>query len=274
MQQLSIDDIVIDERIMVRELTEELAADYAAKMKDGIVFPPVVVFKIDGAYCLSSGRHRFEAHKLNASLTIDAIVKEGTVDEAFLFGVQENGTHGQKYSHKETVEIVRRLLLHPVWSSWTNTTLGKIVGVSAMTIGRIRKKIEEESEQPEQPKKYMTEDGSTKTVDSKKLATNKPKKEPEPEPEEHDDTGELTDLINQLSEENTKLKDAVALGQFDATEIEKIDIQDTLEQLREENRRLKIENEALIKSRDDYQKENAELIRTVKSLQKKLKQAA
>jgi hypothetical protein len=271
MQKLAIDSIVIDERIQVRELDPELAVDYAAKMKDGAVFPPIVVFLIDGAYCLSSGRHRFEAHKMNGALEVDSIVKEGTFDDAYLFGVQENGTHGQRYSHSETVEIVRKLCKHPVWGGWTNTTLGKIVGVTGMTIGRIRKKIEQESEEPETVKKYSTKDGAEKTVNTKQLAT---KKQKEPEPENEEAIGELTDVVTQLEEENKKLRDAVALGQFDATEIEKIDIEDTLAQLREENRVLRIENEALKKSRDQYQKENSELIRTVKSLQNKLKKAA
>jgi hypothetical protein len=268
MPMLAIDSIVLDERILTRPLDQDVAVDYSMKMKEGAKFPPIVVFEIDGKNCLSSGQHRYHAHKLNGALEIDSIVKEGTVDEAWLFGLQDNATHGHRFSKTDNESAVRRMMSHPVWGGWTNTTIAKMLGVTAMTVGRIKKKIQDELGITEEKKKYVDKNGMEKQVDTKKLATKKQ------EPELEDDgeaIGELTDVIDQLKEENTKLKDAVALGQFDATEIEKIDIQETLEELREENRVLRIENEALKKSRDQYQKENAELIRTVKSLQKKLK---
>jgi FtsZ-binding cell division protein ZapB len=271
MQKVAIDSIVVDERLMIRELDQDIAVDYAAKMKEGAVFPPIVLFKIDNKIYLSSGRHRLEAHKLNAALEIDALIKDGSMDDAYLFALQDNAHHGHKLSQRNITEAVRRMMNHPVWKDWTNTTIAKLVGVTAMTVGRIKKKLEEETGTQPTEKKYVDKNGLEKTVNTAKLAT----KKVEPEPEVDDDAiGELTDVIARIEEENKKLKDAVALGQFDATDIEKFDIQETLEELREENRRLKIENESLRKSRDDYQKENAELIRTVKSLQKKLKQVA
>jgi hypothetical protein len=266
MPMLAIDSIVIDERILTRPLDQDLAVDYSVKMKEGAKFPPIVVFEIDGKNCVSSGQHRFHANKLNGALEIDAIIKEGTVDEAWMFGLQDNATHGQRFSKSDNEAAVRRIMQHPVYGGMTNTTIAKLLGITSMTVGRIKKKIQDEDSVPETIKKYVDKNGVEKTVDTSKLATNKPK-DPEPEPEDN----ELGDIVAQLEEENKKLKDAVALGQFDATEIEKIDIQETLEDLRKENQLLKIENEALKKSRDQFQKENAELIRTVKSLQKKLK---
>jgi hypothetical protein len=77
--------------------------------------------------------------------------------------------------------------------------------------------------------------------------------------------------VELLSAENQRLKDAIAVGQWDATDIEKIDAQETINELREQIRLLEIDNRALRDSRDMFQNRNAELMQLVKSLQSKLK---
>jgi hypothetical protein len=63
----------------------------------------------------------------------------------------------------------------------------------------------------------------------------------------------------------------IASQRWDATEIEVLDIHETVKQLREQIRILEIDNKALRDSRDMFQARNAELIKTVNSLKKKLK---
>ena len=82
---------------------------------------------------------------------------------------------------------------------------------------------------------------------------------------------ELTDTIDAVSEENTVLRDKIALGQWDASDIEKIDAEETIKELREQIRLLEIDNKALRESRDMFQNRNAELIKSLKSAQNKLK---
>ena len=74
-----------------------------------------------------------------------------------------------------------------------------------------------------------------------------------------------------MEHENQKLKDAAAVGQWDASEIEKLDAEQLIAELREQIRILEIDNKALRDSRDMFQNRNNELMRTVKSLQAKLK---
>jgi hypothetical protein len=87
----------------------------------------------------------------------------------------------------------------------------------------------------------------------------------------NDRVSELADTISELASENDLLKDKIAIGQWDATEIEKIDIEDTIKELRENIRILKIENSSLREGRDMYQNKTAELMRVNKSLQARLK---
>ena len=111
-------------------------------------------------------------------------------------------------------------------------------------------------------------------METEKLKSKKDNQEKAPEPEGQEDlVSELTNTINEVSKENELLKEQIAVGQWEASDIEKLDIQDVLKELREKNRLLELENKTLRESRDAYQYENAQLIKTVKSLTAKLKKA-
>jgi Ser-tRNA(Ala) deacylase AlaX len=104
-----------------------------------------------------------------------------------------------------------------------------------------------------------------------KKAKDKPTKpDVQPYDENEDKIVELTDVINQLADENTVLRDKISIGQWDASEIEKMDIEETVNDLREQIRLLEIDNKALRDSRDMFQHRNAELMKTVASLKRKL----
>jgi GH18 family chitinase len=142
-----------------------------------------------------------------------------------------------------------------------------------MMVSRVKKSMEDAPETG--IKKYLTKDGKEVKVDTSKMAT---KKAPTTKPdvstydEREDKIRELTEVVTQLSEENSKLRDAISLGQWDASDIEKIDIEETVVELREQVKILEIDNKALRESRDMFQNRNSELMRTVSSLQRKLKQ--
>lgn len=267
MEKLSLEAIRIDGGTQARvSLREDVVKEYAAHMRDGDTFPPVTVFFDGSTYWLADGFHRYFATKSHGMLEIDAEVREGTQDDAILYAFSANARRGLSMSHEDNKSIIKRIMAHPEWSKWTNTMIAKHIGCSAMTVGRIKKELEPDSK--DTVKTYTNKKGTEVKVDTGRLATKKPKEE-EPEPE--DPTRELTDVINQLTEENTKLKDAVAVGAWDATEIEKEDAQELIADLRNQIVTLEAELDSVKKTRDRYQKENAELIRTVKSLQKKLK---
>lgn len=70
---------------------------------------------------------------------------------------------------------------------------------------------------------------------------------------------ELADTIQSLIEENTLLRDKNLIGQWNATEIEKIDVTETLEELRRKNSLLEKENISLVGDRNWYQNRAAEI---------------
>lgn len=276
MKELKISDIRIDGGTQIRkQLNQDKVHEYAEQMNDGEVFPPITVFFDGPSYWLASGFHRLFATKLNGAETISAEIKNGTLDEATLYALGDN-KHGLNMSAEDYRRSIEIMLGHPKWKTWSNAQIAKHIGVSAMTVGRVKKE-----RQPDAPKAktYVDKHGNQSTMDTSKIGKKaKPKDEPKVEVTDvkeydpaEDKMRELMDTITHLADENTLLRDKIAIGQWDASEIEKIDAEETIANLREQIRILEIDNQALRESRDMFQNRNAELIKTVNSLKKKLK---
>jgi exonuclease III len=284
--RLALDAIRLDGGTQARvSLNTDVVAEYAAHLQEGDSFPPITVFHDGSDYWLADGFHRYMAHKQNGATDIECDIKTGTLEDAKLWAYGANGKRGLSMSREDKRKVILLMLQHPEWSKWANTEIAKHIGVSSMTIGRVKSGLIYDAEKDSKPKQF-TKQGKVQKIDITKLG--RPKKEPvvkpvpepvtEPEEPKFDETqdfiDELTDTINTLSTENQRLKDIIAVGAWDATEFEKMDVQETIEQLREQIRVLEIDNSALRESRDMFQSRNAELMDTVKSLQHKLKKAA
>jgi hypothetical protein len=280
MKKLSLDAIRLDGGTQARvALNNDVVEEYAAHLKEGDVFPAVTVFHDGSDHWLADGFHRYMAHKNTGATEIDCDIKVGTLEDAKLHAYGANGRRGLSLSREDKRRIILLMLQHEEWNKWSNTEIAKHVGVSSMTVGRVKSSLIYEAEkEPEQKpeKKQYKRDGEVRVMDTQNLGKKKAEKvEPAPADDAQSDiVQELTDTINELSAENQRLKDLIAVGQWDATEFEKLDVQDTLIELREQIRVLEIDNAALRDSRDMFQARNAELMQTVKSLQSKLKKAA
>jgi hypothetical protein len=276
LKELKVSDIRIDGSTQIRkELNQDKVNEYAEQMEDGVVFPPITVFYDGSSYWLASGFHRLFAEKQRGTETIKVVLINGTVDEATWFALGDN-KHGLNMTAEDYRRSVNITLDHPKWSTYSNSQIAAHVGVSATTVARIKK---ERNIKPATKVTYTDKHGNEATMDTSKIGKKKPPKaEPKAEPEEEQDEydpaeekmRELMDTITHLSDENTVLRDKIAIGQWDASEIEKIDAQETIENLREQIRILEIDNQALRESRDMFQNRNAELIKSVNSLKKKL----
>lgn len=279
MKKLNLLNIRIDGGTQARlQLNQDVVKEYAEHMRDGEKFPPITVFHDGSEYWLADGFHRYFATKANAQTSIEAEVKTGTLDDAILYAFSANGRRGLKMSAEDNRKIIMTMLNHPEWSKWSMAEIAKHVGVSKMTVSRVKASMEETPNESS-VKKYKYKD-EVREMDTEKLKTKKKIERPttkpdvttaDPTAELQDRIGELTDTINVLSEENTLLRDKIAIGQWDASEIEKIDAEETIRDLREQIRVLEIDNKALRESRDMYQNRCAELTKTVKGLTNRLK---
>lgn len=276
MKQIKITSIRIDGGTQARlKLNQDVVKEYSEHMKDGDKFPPIIVFHDGSEYWLADGFHRYFASKSNGALEIECDVRDGTLDDAILYAFSANGRRGLSMSAEDNRNIIIRMIQHPVWGKWSNAEIAKHVGVSKMTVGRVKASLEKDNPAPTK-KKYKDKHGNESTIETKNIGKTKEKKVKQEEPAtEPDDqiVRELTDALTAVSQENTLLKDKIAIGQWDASEIEKIDAEELIAELREQIRILEIDNKALRESRDTFQNRNSELMRTVKSLQNQLKNA-
>jgi len=276
-KQIKISAIRTDGGTQARlKLDYDVVKEYAECMKDGDKFPPVTVFYDGSEYWLANGFHRYFATKSNGELEIECEVKQGTLDDAVLYAFSADGRQGLSRSAEDNRNIIIRMIQHPVWGKWSNAEIAKHVGVSKMTVGRVKASLEKDKPAPTK-KKYKDKHGNESTIETKNIGKTKEKKikKKEETATEPDDqiVRELTDALTAVSQENTLLKDKIAIGQWDASEIEKIDAEELIAELREQIRILEIDNKALRESRDTFQNRNSELMRTVKSLQNQLKNA-
>ena len=268
MKKLNLALIRIDGDTQAREaLSQEKVAEYSELMQDGAVFPPIEVFFDGSEYWLADGFHRYFATQKNGTVSIEANIHNGTLDDAQLYAFGANKGRGLEMSPKDIRSVVMRMLRHPIWGKWTNAEIARHVGCSKMTVGRVKATMQEP--ETDTKKKYRDKNGQEQVIQTKNIGRQKEKEKEEDG--EAQRVVELTDTVNDLSNENQALRDKIAIGQWDASEIEKIDVHDTVAELREQIRVLEIDNKALRESRDMYQNRNAELMKTVKALQNKLK---
>ena len=280
MKKIDISAIRTDGGTQARlKLDYDVVKEYAECMKDGDKFPPVTVFHDGSEYWLANGFHRYFATKSNGELEIECEVKQGTLDDAVLYAFSADGRQGLSRSYEDKRSIIIRMLQHPVWGKWSNAEIAKHVGVSKMTVGRVKASLEKDNPAPTK-KTYKDKHGNESTIETKNIGktkekkVKKDKKKEEPAPETDDQiVRELTDALTAVSQENILLKDKIAIGQWDASEIEKIDAQELIAELREQIRLLEIDNRALRESRDTFQNQNSELMRRVKQLQSQVKNA-
>ena len=285
MKKLKLSDICIDGGTQARaKLDQDVVKEYAAHLKEGDVFPPVVVFYDGIKYWLGDGFHRYFAHKQNGLLEIDSDDREGTVRDAILYAYSANGgTRGLSMTRQDKHKAVTEMLLDEEWSQWSDAKIAKHVGVSKATVNRIRHKLKESKLIEEKGATKYVKDGKESEMKTENISqANKKKTKPTKTKQVTQDLEtlssdpairELTDTISQLAEENQLLKDKIAIGQWDASEIEKMDIEDVLRDLRQQIKALEMENQTLKTSRDMYQNRNAELMKTVKSLQNQIKKS-
>lgn len=139
------------------EIDSDTVNRYADDLKEGAVFPAVIVFYDGTHYWLASGFHRHEAHDMAGRKTIEADVRQGTVRDAKLFSVGCNYQHGLQRTHKDKRKACRMLLEDEEWWEKTNVWIADKCHVSDYLVKQIREEMEEEWEEEERKQKEKEE---------------------------------------------------------------------------------------------------------------------
>jgi cell division protein FtsB len=250
------------------QLNEEVVAEYTESINQGAEFPPVTVFHDGSDYWLADGFHRYFAHKRAAKTEIEADVRTGTLRDATLHSVGANGQHGLRRTNEDKRRAVMILLNDIEWSEWSDSEIARRCEVSHQTVARVKNSLQVESK-PE--RKFVNKHGTESVMKVDKIN----KRE---EFEKEDPIVEMATEIETLSQENTQLREKIALGTMDLSDDEKLDIEEQLAQYKQRINVLEAEHEAMRRSRDSLLNEKAELVKQVmywkKRAEKSEKQAA
>jgi len=282
MKTLNLLNIRIDGGTQARvELNQEVVAEYAEKMRDGEVFPPVTVFFDGSEYWLVDGFHRYFGYKTNGKTSIDCDVENGTQQEAKKHSKKANSRRGLSLNSADHKKIVIEMYEDEETKEWSSRQIADWVGVSHTYVSKIKNSLETVASENTE-KKYINKHGKESVMKTEKIGKTV-QNIPEPDMtsalmvkqeiviELNEKIDELAQTVNVLADENTVMRDKIAIGQWDASEIEKIDAEQRMADMREQIRVLEADNKAIRQSRDMFQNRNSELMKTVKALQSKLK---
>ena len=136
-------ELVLDSTYQPRvSIDSDLVREYAEIMRGGWGdFPPVEVFRLENALYVVDGFHRVQAAREAKLPKIPANVRNGSADDALLFCVRANSTHGLRRSNEDKRRAVEMLLDHPSFSKLGKAKLADLAGVSKpMVLDVIRKR--------------------------------------------------------------------------------------------------------------------------------------
>lgn len=254
------------------EIVNEAVGDYAEAVKVGVEFPPVIVF-FDGAdNWLADGFHRYHSHRQAGKASILADVRDGTVRDAILFSLGANGTHGLRRTNADKRKAVMTLLADAEWAAWSDRKIAELAGVTHPFVAGIRApKVVTVTTPKTVGKPEKVEPESTQERGERPAAP-KPPAAPAPAPKA-EDLADAREAVGILSEENDRLNDRLAVEAMDASEEEKLMAATTIAELRAQLKTALAELDAVKVTRDIYMRDNADLKRTISSLERKLKKA-
>ncbi len=262
---LPIKDICTDagtqSRVSLDESVVQEYYEYLTSHEDDL--PPVTVFFDGLEYFLADGFHRIMAYQRDGREFIDANLKGGTLRDAVKFSLGANSTHGLKRTTSDKRKSVTTALDDLEWGQLAAREIARMCDVSHTFVNQI---IAERSGAPKKDKPVKLKNVVEAPLEEKPTKEDLPPLKVATLPDD--------DLVQEVLAENEQLKDRLAVAAMDATDEEKELAQETIESLRAEIKNLTIELSSVKMSRDQFQRECAELKKQVKMYQNQLKKAA
>lgn len=139
---LKVGQVKADRELQARtEVNQECAEEYAEAMKEGHVFPPVVVFYDGKTYWLADGFHRLAA-AIRAGLDgIQCEVRLGGRRDALLHACGANATHGQPRTNDDKRRAVKLVLADAEWSKMSDCEVARTCAVSRNLVYLMRRDL-------------------------------------------------------------------------------------------------------------------------------------
>ena len=137
---LNLKSIRLDGNTQARTaINNELVAEYAAAMADGVRFPEIETY-FDGVdFWLVDGFHRYLAMLSLGKASAAVMVFNGSLREAVWHSLGVNTGHGLRKSSDDKRKSVQAALNDAEWSQQTDRAIAKHCGCSHTLVGQLRK---------------------------------------------------------------------------------------------------------------------------------------
>lgn len=153
-EQVDVGAIRTDGGTQVRAQTDWLVVDeYVHAMREGAIFPPVVVFFDGTTYWLGDGFHRVEAARRAGVVALGADIRRGTQRDAVLWACGANAAHGLRRTNADKRRAVMTLLEDPDWQLWSDNAIAARCAVSQPFVSGLRPKVSTYNGYKSEPRK-------------------------------------------------------------------------------------------------------------------------
>ena len=137
---LALDTIAVAAGTQVRSaINEDVVADYAERLAEGVTFPPVVVFRDGSQSYLADGFHRVLASRREGREVIKAEVRPGTKTDALWYALGANRANGLRLTLADKQHAIRLAL--ETWPEKSAVQLSTQIGCTDAYVGRIRAEV-------------------------------------------------------------------------------------------------------------------------------------
>ena len=136
-ETVALDKLVTDGGTQVcSQISEFIVTEYVEALGEGARFPPVVVFRADGADVLADGFHRVRAYQQAGRDEIEADVYEGGPAAALWFALGANRPHGQRLTDGDKQRAIE--MAYKAWPDVSQRRIAAHVGCSHQYVGIVR----------------------------------------------------------------------------------------------------------------------------------------
>jgi hypothetical protein len=136
---IALEAITIDGGTQSRiQLNEQTVQEYTDAMREGMTFPPIVVFHDGSTHWLADGFHRFMAARAANKSSLEAAVHQGTRRDAVLYSVGANAAHGLPRTNADKRRAVTLLLQDEEWAAWSDREIARRCCVGHHLVAAVR----------------------------------------------------------------------------------------------------------------------------------------
>lgn len=142
MTMIPISQIRIDGGTQPRAVIDYAAVqDYMDMMRDGVKFPPIIVFYDGSDYWLADGFHRKEAAFGADMDEIACEIHQGTQQDAQWFSFSANKSNGLRRTNEDKQRAANAALVHPNGAGLSDSKIAMHVGCSREWVRQIRERL-------------------------------------------------------------------------------------------------------------------------------------